>query len=308
MTRDMSHDEASESLAAAALDALSADEQAAVVAHAASCSQCGPELDALRQALAALGNSTPPGPSTPSSPDVEQRLKRIRMRLLARAQADRAPIESALMNAAPSATASIATPAPLSPASAPFSPVSSRAIPAPVRSSGLGAWVALAAAIVIVVLLLNQGRSTKAALAQANQNAAAAIARLDTAQTKIAQDQREIRILTGPSTSVVNLSTAGAAEATAMMFWDKTNNSWAFYAHHVPPLPPGQTYQIWLITPNAKISAGTFTPAPDSSVEVHATYALPHDALRGVAVSQEPAGGVPQPTGHILIIGTPGQK
>jgi sulfite reductase alpha subunit-like flavoprotein len=290
MTRDMSHDEASESLAAAALDALSADEQAAVVAHAASCSQCGPELDALRQALAALGNSTPP-PSVPASPDIEQRLKRIRMRLLARAQADRAPIENALMSAAPSATASIATPA------------SSRARPA-----NIALWLALAAAVVIAVLILNQQRSTSAALAQANQKAAAATAALDTAQTKIAQDQREIRDLTGPSTSVVNLSTAGAAEATAMMFWDKTNNSWAFYAHHVPPLPPGQTYQIWLITPNAKISAGTFTPAPDSSVEVHATYALPHDALRGVAVSQEPAGGVPQPTGHILIIGTPGQK
>jgi hypothetical protein len=291
MTRDMSHDEASESLAAAALDALSADEQAAVLAHAASCPRCGPELDALRQALAALGNSTPPGPSTASSPDIEQRLKRIRMRLLARAQADRAPIETASMNAAPSATASLAAPA------------TSRA-----RRTNLAPWFALAAAVLIAVLMLNQQRSTSAALGQANQNAAAAMARLDTAQATIAQGQREIKDLTGPTTSVVNLSTAGAAEATAMMFWDKTNNSWAFYAHHMPPLPAGQTYQIWLITPNAKISAGTFTPAPDSSVEVHATYALPHDALRGVAVSQEPSGGVPQPTGHILITGVPGQK
>jgi hypothetical protein len=284
MTRDMSHDEASESLAAAALDALSADEQAAVLAHAAGCPRCGPELDALRQALAALGNSTPP-PSAPASPDVEQRLKRIRMRLLARAQADRAPIETALMmNAAPSATASRA------------------------RRSNVAPWFALAAAVVIAALILNQQRSTSAALTQAKEKAAAATAALDTAQAKIAQDQREIKDLTGPTTSVVNLSTAGAAEATAMMFWDKTNNSWAFYAHHMPPAPPGQTYQIWLITPNAKISAGTFTPAPDSSVEVHATYALPHDALRGVAVSQEPAGGAPQPTGHILIIGSTGQK
>jgi hypothetical protein len=279
----MSHDEASESLAAAALDALSRDEQAAVLAHAADCPQCGPELDALRQALAALGSSTP-SPRTPASPDVEQRLMRIRMRLLARAQADRAPIETALMNAAPSASATGA------------------------RRSNIAPWLALAAAVVIGVLMLNQQRSTSAALAQANQKAAAATAALDTAQAKIAQDQREIRVLTGPTTSIVNLSTAGAAEATAMMFWDKTNNSWAFYAHHLPPLPPGQTYQIWLITPTAKISAGTFTPAPDSSVEVHATYALPHDALRGVAVSEEPAGGVPQPTGHILITGAPGQK
>jgi hypothetical protein len=286
MKRDMSHDEASESLAAAALDALSADEQAAVLAHAATCPQCGPELEALRQAMAELGNSTPPV-RAPASPDVEQRLKRIRMRLLARAQADRAPIDISVgaKNTAPSATASRATPAALR-----------------------GVWAALAAAIVIGALLLNQGRSTTAALAEANQKAAAATAALDTAQAKIAQDQREIKDLTGPSTEVVGLNTTGAAEATALMFWDKTNNDWAFYAHHVAPLPAGKAYQIWLITPTQKISAGTFTPAADSSVEVHATYALPPNALKGVAVSEEPAGGAPQPTGRIVIVGAPGPK
>ncbi|HXB24407.1 MAG TPA: anti-sigma factor [Gemmatimonadaceae bacterium] len=274
----MSHDEASESLAAAALDALSADEQAAVLAHAATCPQCGPELEALRQAMAELGNSAPPA-RAPASADVEQRLKRIRMRLLARAQADRAPID---ISVAPKSAAT--------------------------RRSSMGTWLALAAAIVIVVLLLNQGRSTKADLAQANQAAAAATAALDTARAKIAQDQREIKDLTGPSTEVVGLNTTGAAEATALMFWDKTNNDWAFYAHHVAPLPAGKSYQIWLITPTQKISAGTFTPAADSSVEVHATYALPPNALKGVAVSEEPTGGAPQPTGRIVIVGTPGPK
>jgi hypothetical protein len=271
----MSHDEASESLAAAALDALSADEQAAVLAHAATCPQCGPELDALRQAMAALGNSTLP-PRAPSTPDVEQRLKRIRMRLLARAQADRAPLDAARIR--------------------------------PMRRSGVAPWLAAAAAILIVVLLLNQLRTATQALAQANQKAVAAVGALDTARAKIDQARREIDVLTGPATSVVGLNTTGAAEATALMFWDKTNNSWAFYGHHMPPAPAGKTYQIWLLTPTQKISAGTFTPAADSSVEVHATYALPHDALKGVAVSEEPTGGVPQPTGRIVIIGTPGSK
>jgi hypothetical protein len=274
----MSHDEASESLAAAALDALPADEQAAVLAHAATCPQCGPELEALRQAMAELGNSTPPV-RAPASADVEQRLKRIRMRLLARAQADRAPID---ISVAPKSTAA--------------------------RRSSMGTWLALAAAIVIVVLLLNQGRSTKADLAQANEKAAAATAALDTAQAKLAQSKREIDALTGSNTEVVGLNTTGAAEATALMFWDKTNNNWAFYAHHVAPLPAGKAYQIWLITPTQKISAGTFTPASDSSVEVHATYALPPNALKGVAVSEEPTGGAPQPTGRIVIVGSPGPK
>jgi hypothetical protein len=296
MKRDMSHDEASESLAAAALDALSADEQAAVLAHAATCPRCGPELDALRQAMAALGNSTPPA-RAPESPDVEQRLKRIRMRLLARAQADRAPLDigPGAKSTAPSAIASRSTPA-----AAPNT--------SPRRSAGGGAWVALAAAILIVVLLFNQRRAMTAALAQANQKAAAATAALDTAQAKIAQSKREIDALTGSSTEVVGLNTTGAAEATALMFWDKTNNNWSFYAHHLAPLPAGKSYQLWLITPTQKISAGTFTPAPDSSVEVHATYALPHNALKGVAVTEEPAAGAAQPTGRIVIIGAPGPK
>jgi Putative zinc-finger len=94
MMRDMSHDEASESLAAAALDALSAEEQAAVLAHAADCPRCGTELDQLRQALAALGNASAAAVSI-KSPDLEERLKRIRLRLLARAQADRVPLDAA---------------------------------------------------------------------------------------------------------------------------------------------------------------------------------------------------------------------
>jgi hypothetical protein len=272
MTRAMSHDEASESLAAAALDALPADEQAAVLAHAATCPQCGPELDALRQALATLGNTTPVAATQPT-PDVEQRLQRIRVRLLARAQADGAPLIQ----------------------------------PKPQRSAAWG-WVALAAAIVLAVLLASQKAATARAVMAANEQAALESAALDTVRGRLASRDREIAALTGPTTSVVGLNTTGAAEATALMFWDKTNNSWAFYAHHLPPLPAGKTYQLWLLTPSSKISAGTFTPATDSSVEVHATYALPRDALKGVAVSEEPSGGVPQPTGRIVIIGTPGPK
>jgi hypothetical protein len=263
MKREMSHDEASESLAAAALDALSADEQAAVLAHAASCPQCGPELDALRQALAALGNATPASAATPS-PDVEQRLQRIRVRLLARAKADRPPV-------------------------------------APERRSGTLGWLALAAGILLAVLLFNQSRTTAQALARASQRVAAESLALDTARGRVASRDREIQLLTGPTTSVVGLSTTGAADATALMFWDHNDNSWAFYAHHLPPLPAGKTYELWLLTPTSKVSAGKFTPALDSTAEVHATYALPKDALKGVAVSEEPAG-------RIVIIGTPGQK
>jgi anti-sigma factor RsiW len=53
----MSHDEANELLALAALHAVDAEVLAAIEAHAATCPRCQSELDAYRSVAAALGNS-----------------------------------------------------------------------------------------------------------------------------------------------------------------------------------------------------------------------------------------------------------
>jgi hypothetical protein len=53
----MTHDEAYELLAALALDAVDADERAAIEEHVAQCPRCQSELDALREVAAAMGNS-----------------------------------------------------------------------------------------------------------------------------------------------------------------------------------------------------------------------------------------------------------
>src|ERR1700722_5844177 len=79
----LTHDDASAALAAAALDALSAEEQAAVVAHAEQCPTCGPELAELRAAMASLSLAAP-APETRG--EVDARLARVRGRLMARVQ------------------------------------------------------------------------------------------------------------------------------------------------------------------------------------------------------------------------------
>ena len=48
--------------------------------------------------------------------------------------------------------------------------------------------------------------------------------------------------------------------------------------------------------------AGTFQPQNGDAV-IRATYALPADALKALAVTEEPAGGVPQPTGSFALLG-----
>ena len=58
----MSHDEANELLAVAALHAVDAETLAAIEEHAATCPRCQSELDSYRAVAAALGNSVEPLP------------------------------------------------------------------------------------------------------------------------------------------------------------------------------------------------------------------------------------------------------
>ncbi|HZK79073.1 MAG TPA: anti-sigma factor, partial [Gemmatimonadaceae bacterium] len=67
---------------------------------------------------------------------------------------------------------------------------------------------------------------------------------------------------------------------------------------------PGMTYQVWLVTDKAKISAGTFRPDSQGRTVMHANYALARDALRAVAITEEPEGGMPAPTGRMVVAGS----
>ena len=58
----MTHDEASELIAALALDAVEGDERTALEAHIAECPRCQSEFDAMLEVAAALGNSVEPMP------------------------------------------------------------------------------------------------------------------------------------------------------------------------------------------------------------------------------------------------------
>ncbi len=278
MTRPLNHDEASEALAAAALDALEADEQAAVLLHAATCPICGPELTALRDTMASLAAAAPP--RAPAG-EVDARLARARARLLARVNADRAdrPI---------SATGRGDGPQPLSLAHTR-------------RPASLTPWVALAlaASMAGIAILMRDRAALERQLAAARDS----VGMLGSARAQLAQRDSLLRRLTGPETVVVSLAASHGPAASALMFWDRSANTWTLYARALPPPAPGKTYQVWLVTPTAKISAGTFTPSPAGNAVVEATYPLDRDSLRAVAVTEEPAGGMPQPTGPLVIAG-----
>jgi len=284
----MTHEEAREALEALALDALDAAERGAVMAHVATCAICQSELAALENTVGELAYAAMPIPMSPAQRD------RIRARLMARATADRTsdaplsgvtPLRVESGSAPPSADV-----APLRP----YTPAR--------RPVGPAAWMAMAASLVAILgvgLFLKASRerdAVRASLATVQAASGAQVAALDSLRDAVTSRDRMIANLTGPQVAVMTLTSTMPTAPTARMFWDQQHDAWTFVAHHIPMPKAGRTYQMWLVTPTAKISAGTFMPNPDGEVMMHATYAMPKDSLAAVAVTDEPMGGSAQPT------------
>jgi hypothetical protein len=266
MTKPWTHDEVRAELGAYSLDALLPDEQAAIDAHLSTCDECRKELRAMRDAAASLSSMAPLRIMDPA------KSAELRQRLLNRAKKDAPAVQ----------------------------PI--RAMPKPARA--LPWLLAAAASIAFIVAMVQRG---SVARERDDVRAALAAESLLVAQLRdtIAERERTLLAMAGPDVKVVDL-VANNRRPNARMFWAQATNTWTMFAHDLPVPASGRTYQLWLITRDGqRISAGTFTPDQAGNAVVSAQYPLAADALNMIAVTEEPAGGMPQPTGEVVIAGQP---
>jgi hypothetical protein len=122
---------------------------------------------------------------------------------------------------------------------------------------------------------------------------------------RAASAEQKLRALGSPATRVYAMGPAGPQpEATARIFWDAASGTWQVFFSNLKPPAPGRTYQLWFITPSqSKVSAGTF--AVDAAGNAAMDVAVPKDMgdIALAAVTEEPEGGMPQPTGAIQLVG-----
>ena len=94
-----------------------------------------------------------------------------------------------------------------------------------------------------------------------------------------------------------------APKASAKLVWDTDKQQWVIYFYDLPGLPPDKDYQLWYITTGQeKLSASLFQPGAGGKGELKVT--VPADVaprLAATAVTLEPKGGSPQPTGKIYL-------
>ncbi|MDQ3133355.1 MAG: anti-sigma factor [Acidobacteriota bacterium] len=283
----MKHEEYKELLEVAALDALDAAEGIALEAHLAECATCPAEADAWREVAAALAL-----PMTPVKPSAA-----VRERLLEAIRTQSPPVRAI---AAPGAQTNGEH------AAAQTSNVVSLdsrrerrgvIISKPLLTFGsIAASVAIAALAVTLALLWSQNKALKTQLAQMSDS-------LRQTEQEIGSLRADRELLAAPDARAVALAgTKDATKAQARLTFDQRTGRAILVAANLPPAPAGKAYQLWFIAGGKPLPGGLFRPDATGHAELHDTVPTAGRNANTFAVTLEPQGGVPAPTGSMYLL------
>jgi hypothetical protein len=217
------------------------------------------------------------------------------------------PILQGLGQAVPQADPPLALRARVLASVAGASTLSPRRARSPVWPLATAASLALAAGLGLYTSqLLGRIGALEGDLRDARARANAAEQRAADALQSAAGTRIALAVLTAPDVARIDLAGQApvAPRASARAFWSRSRGM-VFTASNLPPLPAGRVYQVWVLTAQpAPLSAGLL--APDAQGSVNETFSTPPDIPQPVAlaVTIEPAGGVPAPTGEKYLVGT----
>jgi anti-sigma-K factor RskA len=118
-------------------------------------------------------------------------------------------------------------------------------------------------------------------------------------------EKKELYASLNAASKIVPMDGKETPQANAKVVWDTKEQVWKIFILDLPAPPSDKDYQLWYVTKTQKISAQVFRP--ESSGHTVLTLTLPREALAGglaaTAVTLEPRGGSPQPTGKFFLLG-----
>lgn len=127
---------------------------------------------------------------------------------------------------------------------------------------------------------------------------------LDQARQRLDRYAAASRILAAPGLETVRLAGLEAApRASAQALVAGLEGKAVFYASNLEPPGPDRTYQLWVIVAGQPVSAGIFDVEADGGASLVVDSLGDLASVEAWAVTLEPAGGVAQPTGPMVLMG-----
>ena len=117
--------------------------------------------------------------------------------------------------------------------------------------------------------------------------------------------EQMVAVLAATDTITVKLAgTNDAAQASGVVKYNARTGSVLYATNNLPALPAEKVYQMWLVPVSGPpISAGIFTPNAMPEQRLWTAEVPASTAVKAFAVTVEPAGGVPAPTGPKALLG-----
>jgi len=178
--------------------------------------------------------------------------------------------------------------------------------PAARTSSPVAGWVfAAAAAVLFVMIALDDARLRRQREELRAQNSDLAL-RADASRSELARRDLRARVLESDDVRMLFLGGHGPQpDARAKVFWSQAAKRGILIAGHLEPLPPDRQYQLWVFVDGKPVDAGVFDVDPSGKTLFESKDLAAVATAENFAVTVEPRGGLPQPSGPIVLIGSP---
>jgi anti-sigma-K factor RskA len=156
---------------------------------------------------------------------------------------------------------------------------------------------ALAAAGLLIVLSWTLA-TTREAL-QSLQGQVAAL------RVELAQQEETLQFVSDPQVRLVHLAgREPSLGAVGRLLWNPVTRTGLLFTSGLPPAPPEKTYELWGISGAEPVPAGVFTVDREGRALLRLPSLPEARTFDKFAVTLEPAGGVPKPSGPMYLLGS----
>lgn len=166
-------------------------------------------------------------------------------------------------------------------------------------------WLAAAAAVLVALLLWDDARIRRQR-EDLRSRTAQLSGELSRAQAEAARRDLRVRVLESDDVRILFLGGKyPQPSARAKIFWSEKAKTGVILAGNLAPLPADKQYELWVFSEGKPVPAGVFDADPSGRALFESVNLSGVVTAQNFAVTIEPRGGVSQPTGPIVLVGTP---